>query len=368
MRILIAGDYVPQYRIQNLIENNDFSFFDQTRNLTREMDFAIVNLEAPIYDGKCKPIQKFGPNLKSTPKVIESLKYGGFNVVTLANNHIMDYGAKSLKETETLLNKAGILHVGTGKNLKEAGKTLYLEKNEKRLAIINCCENEFSIAEYNKPGANPLNPIKQFHAIQEAKERSDYILVIVHGGHEHWQLPSPRMVETYRFFIDAGADAVINHHQHCYSGYEVYKNKPIFYGLGNFCFDTSQPLDFLYEGFAVELNFKENLNFNILPYNQCKDNVKINFLETDTFNKRLIELNEIIQNPDKLRIETDKYYSSFNSFIDESLQPYNNRLLRKLYSLKLIPKLFRGRKFKILEDLILCESHRDKVSYYLKNK
>ena len=85
---------------------------------------------------------------------------------------------------------------------------------------------------------NPLLPIQQFYKIQEAKENADYVLVIVHGGIEHYQLPTSRMIETYRFFIDAGADAVVNHHQHCYSGYERYKSKPIIYGLGNLLFDN----------------------------------------------------------------------------------------------------------------------------------
>jgi poly-gamma-glutamate synthesis protein (capsule biosynthesis protein) len=121
--------------------------------------------------------------------------------------------------------------VGGGTNLQEASKILYKKIDEKVLALINCCENEFSIATEVTAGSNPLNPIQQYYAIQEAKSKADYVLVIVHGGHELWQLPSPRMQETYRFFIDAGADAVVNHHQHCYSGYEIYKKKPYILNL-----------------------------------------------------------------------------------------------------------------------------------------
>ena len=98
---------------------------------------------------------------------------------------------------------------------------MYKRKDGETLAIINCCEHEFSIADDDSAGANPLNPIQQYYKIKEARLNADYVLVIVHGGHEMYQLPSLRMVDTYRFFIDAGADAVVNHHQHCFSGYET---------------------------------------------------------------------------------------------------------------------------------------------------
>ena len=73
--------------------------------------------------------------------------------------------------------------------------------------------------------------------IQIAKEDNDLVIVIVHGGREHYQLPTPKQRERFRFYADAGADFVVGHHTHCYSGYEIYKGKPIFYSLGNFIFD-----------------------------------------------------------------------------------------------------------------------------------
>ena len=76
-----------------------------------------------------------------------------------------------------------------------------------------------------------------FNQIQEAKSKADFIVVVAHGGHEHYNLPSPRMKKWYRFFVDAGASAVVTHHTHIISGYEVYKDAPIFYSLGNFLFD-----------------------------------------------------------------------------------------------------------------------------------
>lgn len=367
MKIFIGGDYVPQFRIQNMVEDGDYSFFNQVEHITKDNDFSIINLEAPIVSGNAKPIKKNGPNLKASPKVVESLKYAGFNVTTLANNHIMDYGAEGLKETHKELERGGILHVGTGKNLEDAGHILYLRRDDKTVAIINCCEHEFSIAKEDKPGANPLNPIRQFKAIKEAILNADYVIVIVHGGHELWQLPSPRMVETYRFFVEVGADAVINHHQHCFSGYEVYKGKPIFYGLGNFCFDKQNADLSWCEGYGVELNFSNDIAFKILPYLQNYEKPGISFLSEDSFSSCLEEINEIIKNRDLLYFETQKYYNTSKNYIKSILEPYNNRILKKLYSLGLLPSFIKGHKAKEIENIILCESHRDKLIHSFDN-
>lgn len=251
----------------------------------------------------------------------------------------------------------------------EAEKPLYKTIGSQNLAVINCCEHEFSIATDKNAGANPLNPIRQFHAIQEAKQKADYVLVIVHGGHEHYQLPSVRMQETYRFFIDAGADAIVNHHQHCYSGYEVYCGKPIFYGLGNFCFDESGSLpDSWYNGYLVVLDFhEEKVNYRIYPYVQCKENATVSLLHDRTeFDKSIAVLNDIIADPQKLRKANDEYYSTTVKNFMAMYQPYENRILNKLYRMHLLPSLVSKKKFLRILNYIDCETHRDKQLFALK--
>lgn len=220
MHLLIAGDFCDRYRISDLIARGNYaSLFDDIKYLTEQADVSIINFEFPIVLHAGVPIAKSGPTLQGQPAAVDAVKYAGFNVCTLANNHILDQGTKCCIETRELLENAGIKTVGIGKNSAEAATVLYINQKEKgTLAIVNCCEHEFSIATDTTAGANPLNPIQQYYNIQEARTKADYVLVIVHGGHEHYALPSPRMKETYRFFIDAGADAIINHHQHCYSG------------------------------------------------------------------------------------------------------------------------------------------------------
>lgn len=189
-----------------------------------------------------------------------------------------------------------------------ASQILYKSINDKTLAVINCCEHEFSIASDEHGGSNPLNPIQQYNAIIEARKHADYVLVIVHGGHEMWQLPSPRMVEIYHFFIDAGADAVVNHHQHCFSGYETYKSKPIFYGLGNFCFENKGFYEGLWEyGYMVNIHFCANIEYELIPYEQCKNRPAV-VLRKDrsAFEKEVRLLNEIIADKKRLKDETEK--------------------------------------------------------------
>lgn len=374
MKVLIAGDFAPVARLAKQIEGRCFSevFSKELCGIIQSADFSFVNFESPIIENGYKPIAKCGPNLHCTPEAAAAVKYAGFTGVTLANNHIFDFGVDGLHKTVECCKSQGLDIVGVGDNLKEAGKILYLEREGKVLAVINCCEHEFSIATETEAGANPLNPIRQFYAIQDARKKADYIFVIVHGGHEHYQLPSPRMQETYRFFIDAGADAVINHHQHCYSGYEEYNGKPIFYGLGNFCFDTfpAEINSTWNYGYMLELTLeKDIIRYKLLPYCQYSKNSNVELIhDKRDFGIQIERLNGIIANTEKLRKCTNDYYSSTSDYLLNTYQPYGNRVLNKLFRMHLLPSLVSLKKFVMLYNYINCESHRDKQLFALKNK
>ena len=373
MKILIAGDFAPRARLAKQIEEKRFSevFPENLRKVIASSDFSFVNFESPIVEDEYKPIPKCGPNLRCTPEAAEAVKYAGFTGVTMANNHILDYGAEGLNKSIECCKDQGLNVVGVGSNLIEAGATLYLKKDGMTLAVINCCEHEFSIATDKEAGANPLNPIRQFYAIQEAKQKADYVLIIVHGGHEHFQLPSPRMVETYRYFIDAGADAVVNHHQHCYSGYETYQGKPIVYGLGNFLFDwPGETRQTWFEGYFAEIDFSpECISLAIKPYIQCKENPNVRFMDEEEslrFQESITALNGIIRDDEKLSMAISQYYekSSWGELF--SVEPYRGKLFKKLAYWGILPKMMNTAKRLGLINHINCESHRDKLLYALK--
>ena len=206
--------------------------------------------------------------------------------------------------------------------------------------------------------------------IQEAKKQADYVIIIVHGGHEHFQLPSPRMKETYRFFVDAGADAVINHHQHCYSGYEIYKKKPIFYGLGNFCFDWDGHRNADWnEGYMVRLNFVDDeINFELIPYIQGNELPGVIPIKNKTdFLKRIAQLNSIISNDILLKQKVDDYNITQGRILINLFLPYSTRILNALRRRLSLPSYISKIKLFKIRNTIDCESHRDKIIGYLNN-
>ena len=372
-KILIAGDFAPRARVAKLIdEGRSEDIFEQVSPLTSRSDYSIVNLEAPVVEQtSVQPITKYGPNLKCSAKAIDALVNAGFNMVTLANNHFYDYGEEGVVDTLKACKLRHLDVVGGGVNINEASKILYKEIEGIRIAFINCCESEFSIATEHLGGSNPLNPLKQYYDIIGARRNSDKVIVIVHGGHELYQLPSPRMKEVYRFFVDAGADVVLNHHQHCYSGYEVYKGRPIFYGLGNFCFDiTPTQVETLWNyGYMVELNIDgDTITFDIIPYNQCSNSPSVKILSPGAFSNELSILNEIIADDVELKLATNRYYETCAWYERSILEPYRGRVLNKLFSMNLLPKFVSGVKRYAMLNHIECESHREKLVFALKRK
>ena len=310
-------------------------------------------------------MEKKGPNLQCSEKGVEAVKWAGFQGVTLANNHLLDFGIAGVRNTLDSCKMHGIATVGGGMNIEEASQILYIKIGEKTLSIINCCEHEFSIASATTAGANPLDPVQQYYAIKEARTKADYVLVIVHGGHEHWQLPSIRMQNTYRFFIDAGADAVVNHHQHCFSGYETYKEKPIFYGLGNFCFDKPNTSGIWNEGFMVQLQIDNSIDFQIYPYLQCDKEPCVQLLEPSSYDGRIKELNGIIADPELLQKYQKDYYRGDERKYAQLLEPLDNRLISTLQRRGRFPSLISKKRKLLALDFIQCESHRDRLIYHL---
>lgn len=370
--VLVAGDFCPQYRLKDAFEKKQYeTVLGEIISLTSKVDYSIVNFECPIIKGNEKPIPKNGPNLSCSEDGALAVKWAGFDCVTLANNHFLDYGELGVQNTIDVFNRIGIDIVGGGRDLEHAEKIMYKNIKGRVLAIINCCEHEFSIATETTAGSNPLNPIRQFYEIQEAKQHADFVLVIVHGGHEHFQYPSPRMQETYRFFIDAGADAVVNHHQHCYSGYETYKGKPVFYGIGNFCFDFPQTRTGIWtEGYAVVIDFDDIVlpSFNVYPYKQCASLARVELLPIGAFNEKLEEINTIIADPIRLGNTVSDYYALFVDQYSDLFEPVRNRYYLALKHRKLLPSLVGRFRKLIAANFILCESHRDRMSYWLNNE
>lgn len=270
-----------------------------------------------------------------------------------------------------LLQTKKIDYVGAGRNLAEAAKILYKEVNGLRIAIVNVCEQEWSIATETTSGSNPVNPLVQYYQIQEAKTNSDFVIVLHHGGIEHYRLPSPELKVLHRFFIDAGADAVINHHQHCFSGYEVYHDRPIFYGLGNFIFDDSSKTNSTWNyGYMVELNLnstKRKVSFKLHPYEQCNGFVGIKMrTDIDAFEHEVSDLNRIIADDELLKKSWRDYAVRTEAFYSPAIIPFKSRAIKKLISMHLLPVSLSKYQLRYLYDVVRCDSHRTRFIEYLK--
>ncbi len=373
IRISIAGDFVPINRMASLDEESIQTAFSDVAEINRSCDYSIVNLECPIVlSDDVRSIEKVGPKFKTDETAVKMLHAAKMSCVTLSNNHFCDYGEAGVRDTIDTLDRNGIEHLGGGRNLDEASKTLFKTIKDKRFAFINCSEREFATATQQSGGANPLDPITQYYAIQEARKNADFVIVIVHGGVEQYPYPTPTMKKTYRFLIDAGADAVVSHHQHFHCGYEVYKDKPVFYGLGNFCFDHRRKRDsFWHYGYMVTLSFDENHGtlFDVHPFVQCNHEIGVKMLtgeKKDSFFDRLARLNEVIADDKRLQETFEQYLSKTMDINRNLLSPYTSKWAISLFGRGWLPSFCSKRKKMLLFDRIECDSHRERLLHYLQ--
>lgn len=372
--ILIAGDYSPKERFQEELDNNSYmDLFPGVKEVISSVDYSLVNFETTIPTNSSTPIDKVGSHLAAKENALIPLKWLGFDMLTMANNHFMDYGETAMQHSMCLARQNGFEVVGAGHNLTEARCFSYVNLQGKKIAVINACEHEFSIASENKAGCNPLDVINLSYDIQKSKQQADYTIVIVHGGNEHYKLPSPRMKKTYRFFVDQGADVILNHHQHCYSGYEVYKEKPIFYGLGNFCFDSASDIKYRHEtynyGYLVKLHLSSSISFELIPYEQCykKPGVYLfDDVDKEKFEKDITELNAIIADDKRLAESFEEMARKKRDFVYRVFRPFSSRFANTLYYRGLLPSFLTKERLKNITATLECEAHNDILMTNLK--
>ena len=374
MKINIAGDFfigVENTKPLDLINN--------VKSIFQNSDFNIVNLESPITRSINKnKILKSGPHINGHSESINVLKKLGVNLLSLANNHIMDYGVEGLNDTLKLINEQEIEYIGVGKNLNEAIKPYTFIVEGLKIGILNFTENEWSIATDERPGTSPLNIIDNINQIKETKKSHDKLIVIIHGGHEHYHLPSPRMVKQYRFYAENGADLIVGHHTHCIGGYEIYKNIPIFYSLGNFLFTSVKPrYDTWFTGIVlqIEISRSENISFQLFPVRQNRNTNILELLEGVEKKKVIDELkkyNEII-------LDKKLFNESWNNFLIKNSNQYLNgfspiNIFRNKYIRAGLRRtginkiLLRKENLKEILNFIRCEAHLDVSKDIIKER
>ena len=215
-------------------------------DLLKEMqsaDVMMLNNEFSYSNRGTKASNK-SYTFRAKPERVEILKKMGVDIVSLANNHALDYGQDALMDSFDTLDEAGISYVGAGEDVDRAKAPVYYKVGNKTIAYVAASHVIFAgdwYASDTSPGMiGTYDPTMLVASIKEAKENSDYVVVFVHWGVERATQPEQYQRNLSKIYIDAGADAVIGCHPHVMQGIEFYQGKPIAYSLGNYWFNDSE--------------------------------------------------------------------------------------------------------------------------------
>ena len=241
MRILFCGDVMPggvlPYQKEYITKGlSDFM---------AGFDFRIGTLEAAIGTGL--PFDEFKMQKRCNIVYARNedffrVKELGFDVVSLANNHVFDLGVEGLQNTIDILKKNGIAYCGAGMDIEEASRPAVLNHCGKTIAILSYCMygnvylGHVELAGKDKPGINPLDIDKVVSDIKRYKQQYDYVVVMPHWGREYTYAPMTECIQMAYDMVDAGADLIVGSHTHCAQPLIRYKKKNICFSLGNFLF------------------------------------------------------------------------------------------------------------------------------------
>jgi poly-gamma-glutamate synthesis protein (capsule biosynthesis protein) len=234
--LLSLGDiWLARFVADEIIKKGSHHPFVHIASYLHSADIVFGNLESP-FSTRGTPTKNKDVVAKAAPSSLDGLVYAGINVVSLANNHIMDFGTEALSDTLRFLKQKGINHVGAGMTKTEAREPLLLTINGISLSLhAYLCWGEAS-----RSGLGPAGVIKSAirEDLQQTRPQSDFVIVALHGGVDFQDHPTLQMIKLAHWIIDQGADVVIGHHPHVIHGIEKYKNGLIAYSLGNFIFDS----------------------------------------------------------------------------------------------------------------------------------
>lgn len=367
MKISFCGDCIIKD------EPTDIEIGCKLKDILGTCEINAINLEAPIDTrDSLIPIQKAGPNHKQSIKTPQWLEKNGFNLISLANNHSLDYGSKALLATVNSFKKSLVIGYGT---YPEAYEFNYISNGDETIGFLALSHREFGCIDIHskeKIGTPIITSPLVFRAIKEARQKANKLIIISHTGVEYIDAPLPEWRELFKTFIDMGVDMIVNSHPHIPQGVEIYKGKPIIYSLGNFIFDkpnTKNIHPLWYSSILTIFNSKNN-KIDILP------------LKYD-IQKKLIEIDTSIETKNHLNYLNNliNCQSTYNSYISKLYPTFSNIYKQRILSgtrisikenIKNLFRLFAGKKLirkneANLLNLFQCESHRWIIQRQLHN-
>ena len=298
-RILLVGDVMIRDHVKDEYRQPDHPFAEVVRYLD-DAGTLIANLEMPLTT-RGVPMPKWS-NLRSDPAVISDVLSFGIDAVSLANNHMLDYGPEGLYDTLAACDDAGLPRCGAGRNLDDALEPVMLDVGGSKVAVLGIATTlpVGSEAWPDRPGIAPVRVTQSFEIdanllaeqpgmppevrttanpddqrivcerISALKGEGAFVVVMMHWGvPEHWLAPVTGLLADYQqplghALIDAGADVVCGHHSHTLHPIEIYQGRPIFYSLGNFLFE--RPRDWMEpNSFVIEITLGAQPEYALRP-------------------------------------------------------------------------------------------------------
>lgn len=288
VKISFAGDVLLASGVESLIEQKGTEFIiSDVKHIFEESDISMVNLECAISEiGTKAPDKQF--TFRAKPQTLDVLKFSKMDIVSLANNHTLDFGVEALLDTFQNLRDYGIKYAGAGMNMDEAARPVFIEENGIKIAFI-ASSRVIPVVSWtageNTPGlAVTYDPKRTLEEIAFAKKQADIVVVYVHWGEERKEMPLDYQKNMARAYIDEGADIVVGAHPHVLQGLEFYKGKLIAYSLGNFIFTDSRKNTMVLQ---VEVNKSGVEGVRIIP---CRiENLRPVLIKDEEERAKLIE-------------------------------------------------------------------------------
>lgn len=368
--ILIFGDICPDNNYRVLFDKEPQGpFASEIVADIKNSAFVIGNLECPVTNNKT-PSVKCGPNLRSEPRNLQLIKELGFGALSLANNHILDYGAQGVCDTLHYCEENNIAFWGGGLNATQASLPLIRQIAGYKVGLLSFAEAEFNLASKSTPGANHFDPYSSFDDVEQLKKQCDFVVVLYHGGIEHCKIPSPLLRKKCQKFARSGADLVLCQHSHCIGTMEKLASATILYGQGNSVFGYRNGDLAWNEGLVVNVDLlTHEISFKLMNATLSG----IVYADAISSKCRL----EMMRRDSLILQDDSRYYQEWSDFCSKQSSLYLpmlygwNRIMNKMNRLlknRLINMLISRHKQRVTMNLLRCEAHHEVLQTILEKR
>lgn len=275
LKLSFVGDIMVGRNVRDKFREKGYPYpFGKVKELFDDSTYVCGNMECPLTiqnQPEEFPIPLETSVFQGDPEIVESFKYAGFNILTLANNHIIDFGVLGLQDTIKLFDSHQIKTLGAHWDLDKVIQPVIVEEEGYKIGFLTYSaffknlypgrvKREF---DETIPATSPLDLVVMTKQIIKIREQVDYLVVALHAGKSNQPKLIEQQTDSARLCIALGSDLVIGHHPHMLQAVEIYNNKPIVYSLGNFVFDHTHPIN--RESAIFNIVLEKNIKCKMVP-------------------------------------------------------------------------------------------------------